>query len=152
MRGVAEGCICLFNMFALLNPPLHVVSGWASASVMQDRHGGEFTRPSLSQTPALLGRLCPCFLSHCRDFPSYCPSQLSWVLITDQGHPNEMPAWLDSLCPSFSHLERKSYQSKKHFPSETDLPHTYIPLLPGTARLLLTFGLYLPQSPMTLLS
>lgn len=47
--------------------------------------------------------------------------------------------------PFFFHLGGKSYQSKKHFPSETDLSHTYIPLLPGAARLLLTFDPYLPQ-------
>lgn len=49
------------------------------------------------------------------------------------------------ILPFFFHLGEKSYQSKKHFPPETDLSHTYIPLLPGAARLLLTFGLYLPQ-------
>lgn len=39
----------------------------------------------------------------------------------------------------------KSYQSKKHFPSETDLSHTYIPLLAGATRLLLAFSFYLLQ-------
>lgn len=85
---------------------LHVVSGWASASVTKDRRGGEFTRSPLSQTTALPRRLCPCFLSRCRDFPSPHPSQLFWFLITQRGRPNEVPAWLDSICPSFSSWER----------------------------------------------
>lgn len=87
-------------------------SGWASASVMKDRHGEKFTRPSLSQTPALLRHLCPCFLSHCRDFPSPCLSQLSWALITIRSHPNEVALRLDSVCPSFSTWEGRAIALK----------------------------------------
>lgn len=87
--------MCLFNMFTLLKtPPPVVVSGWASASVMQDRREGGWGVVH-KKTSALFRHLCPCFLSHWRDIPSLCPSQLSRVLITDQGHPNEVPAQLD---------------------------------------------------------
>lgn len=45
-------------------PPIsHVVNGWASASVMKDRHSGEFTGPPLSSK-----------LQHCSDVfvPAFC--------------------------------------------------------------------------------
>lgn len=118
--GVAEDWKCLFNMLPPPHPPLtisHVVNGWASASVMKDRHSGEFTGPPLSSK-----------LQHCSDVfvPAFCLTagtssrslQLSCVLITDQEHPNEVPEWLDSIFPSLYSWEGKSYQSRNPPPLE----------------------------------
>lgn len=103
--------------------PSHVVSGWAPASVMKDRYGGEFVRYSLSlQTPCLgvfVHAFCLGGGTSLHPVPLIFPwlrSQIAGTPITCQHkiHFNFIfPLW-----------KGKSYQAEKHFPSETDLSHT----------------------------
>lgn len=123
--------MCLFNMFTLLPPhPPPSCCQWLGLCIC---HAGQTLKGVggggvHKKTSALLRRLCPCFLSHWRDIPSLCPSQLSRVLITDQGHPNEVPAQLDWVRLSFPTWKRRAISLKN-----TSLQkHTYHS---GAARL-----------------
>lgn len=120
------------------SPSSHVVSGWASASVMKDTHGEEFTGPPLFQTSFLLRRLCPCFLSHDRDFPLLSPSRRSCILIT---RGNSMKCQCDQiqfvlLFSSSISLKNTSLQKQVHPTSTTSL-------LPQAESLLVIFSHYL---------
>ena len=94
----------------------------------------------------MLGHHCPCFSSHCRAFHLLCSSQLSWVLIIYGGDLNEVPAWLDSICPVFL-LGREELSVSKTLPIRDRLiPHLQRTLmLPEAVWLLLSFSLYLAQ-------
>lgn len=73
---------------------------------MRDRHGGEFTRRFLSLSPKL--QLSSDVFVHAFCLAVETSFALSpWALIKHQGHPNEVPAWLDSNCPSFPQGRRE---------------------------------------------
>lgn len=97
--------ICLFNMFALLNPPPSpACCQWLGLCICHEGQtwGRVHNALSPSNSSSVQSSLSMLFVS-LQGLPSPCPSGLPWALITHRGHPNEVPVRLDSICPSFPH-------------------------------------------------
>lgn len=99
-------------MCTLLNPPTLACCQWLGLCICHERQTWgrvhrAFSLPNSSSAQTSLSML---FVS-LQGLP-FTLSQLSWVLITDRGHSNEVPARLDSICSSFSTWEGRAISLK----------------------------------------
>lgn len=99
-------------MCTLLNPPTLACCQWLGLCICHERQtwGRVHWAFSLSNSSSAQTSLSMLFVS--LQGLAFTLSQLSWVLITDRGHSNEVPAWLDSICSSFSTLEGRAISLK----------------------------------------
>ena len=123
-----------------------VFCGWASASVTKDRHAGGFTWPPLSRNSSPAKTSLSLLFVWLRGLP-LTPSPRALL-----GSDNRSGGILMKCQHDYVHftllfpLGREELSVAKTLPSRNRLiPHPHPPNLPGAARLLLTFGLYLPQ-------